>query len=206
MNTTIDNLEIEVKFFIPHIARLHDSLLEMGAAAGAEVFESNTRFEDSGETLKKGGRLLRLRKDGACRLTYKCPPLRDDPAYKVYQELEVEVSECDVMTGILQSLGFHPVQIYEKWRRVYTWRDVELCLDRMPFGDFLEIEGPKKSIRSAAGCLDLAWKDRILTNYLAIFEMVRKEYGLPFNDVTFANFERHPVNLVPMLPILCAGD
>jgi adenylate cyclase class 2 len=206
MNTANENLEIEVKFFITHIPGLHDRLLAMGATAGSEVFESNTRFEDSGQTLKKGGRLLRLRKDGACRMTYKCPPLKDDPAYKVYKELEVDVSDCDVMTAILQSLGFHPAQVYEKWRRVYEWRDVELCLDRMPFGDFLEIEGPKQSIRGAAGRLDLAWKDRILTNYLAIFELVRKEYGLPFNDVTFANFERYPVNLVPMLPILCAGD
>lgn len=206
MTARADNLEIEVKFHIADTSKLHHRLVEMGAAAGSEVFESNTRFEDAGETLKKGGRLLRLRRDGSCRMTYKCPPLRDDPEYKVYRELEVEVSDCEVMTGILRSLGFHPAQLYEKRRRVYEWRDVELCLDRMPFGDFLEIEGPKQSIRKAAGRLGLAWKDRILTNYLSIFEIIRKELELPFEDVTFANFERHPVNLVPMLPALWAGD
>ena len=131
--------------------------------------------------------------------------MKDDPECKVYRELEVEVNDCDAMTAILQSLGFHPAQVYEKRRRVFHWRDVELCLDRMPFGDFLEIEGPKESIRDAADRLELAWRDRILTNYLSIFEMVRTAYELPFNDVTFANFERHPVNLVPMLPKMCAG-
>ena len=110
------------------------------------------------------------------------------------------------MTAILNSLGFHPAQVYEKRRRVFHWGDVEFCLDRMPFGDFLEIEGPKESIRDAANRLALAWRDRILTNYLSIFEILRTAFELPFNDVTFANFERHPVNLVPMLPMLCAGD
>jgi adenylate cyclase class 2 len=206
MPSLSDNLEIEVKFFIADPAGLHNRLVQMDATAGPEVFESNIRFEDTDGTLKKAGRLLRLRMDGACRMTYKCPPLKDDPEYKVYQELEVEVSDGDVMTTILESLGFHPAQVYEKRRRIFHWRDVELCLDRMPFGDFLEIEGPKESIRYAADRLGLAWPDRILTNYLSIFEMVRSEFELPFNDVTFANFECYPVNLVPMLPTLCAGD
>jgi adenylate cyclase class 2 len=201
-----DNLEIEVKFFIADPRTMHDRLTALGATAGSEVFESNIRFDDGGETLKKGDRLLRLRKDTCCRLTYKCPPPKDDPEYKVYRELEVEVSDCDTMTGILQALGFQSVQVYEKRRRVYKWRDVELCMDRMPFGEFLEIEGPGQRIREAARRLELAWGDRILTNYLSIFEMVRGEFELPFTDVTFANFENHPVNLIPMLPTLCKGD
>jgi adenylate cyclase, class 2 len=206
MSTTSDNLEIEVKFFVADTRQLHHRLMQMGATAGPEVFESNIRFEDAGRTLKKRRQLLRLRRDGSCRLTYKCPPLQDDPEYKVYQELEVEVDDGDAMTSILQSLGFHPAQVYEKRRQVFKWCDVELCLDRMPFGNFLEIEGTRQGIRNAASQLALAWRDRILTNYLSIFEMVREKFELPFNNVTFANFERHPVNLVPMLPTLRAGD
>jgi adenylate cyclase, class 2 len=206
MTTPPDNLEIEVKFFITDPRVMHHHLEKMGATAGSEVFESNLRFEDAGETLKRGGRLLRLRKDDSCRLTYKCPPLRDDPEFKVYRELEVEVSDCDTMTGILRELGYQSAQIYEKRRRVYHWHDVEFCMDRMPFGDFLEIEGPGQRIKDAAGRLGLAWRDRILRNYLSIFEMLRHEYKLPFTDVTFANFESHPVDLTPMLPSLCEGD
>jgi adenylate cyclase, class 2 len=204
--TKSDHLEVEVKFFITDITTLHQRLLDIGARPGPEMFESNIRFEDADETLKNSGRLLRLRKDASCRLTYKCPPLEDDPEYKVYQELEVEVSHCDAMTGILGSLGYHPAQVYEKKRRVFQWHDMEICLDQMPFGHFLEIEGPGQGIKIAARRLGLAWRDRILTNYLSIFEMVRQKYQLPFNDVTFANFERHPVNLASMLPTLCAGE
>jgi adenylate cyclase, class 2 len=200
------DLEIEVKFFIGDTPKLHRRLVEMGATVRPEVFESNIRFEDADETFKKKGELLRLRKDGSCRLTYKSRPPRPDPEYKVYKELEVEVSDFNVMTRILQSLGFRQAQIYEKRRRVFAWDEVELCLDRMPFGTFLEIEGPRQSIRNAARQLGLAWGDRILTNYLAIFEIVREKHKLPFNDVTFSNFERYPVDLVPLLPTLRMGD
>ena len=89
---------------------------------------------------------------------------------------------------------------------MYTWDDVELCLDRMPFGTFLEIEGTRQGIRHAARQLELTWKDRILTNYLSIFEILRQKLELPFNDVTFSNFERHPVDLGPLLPILRAVE
>lgn len=205
MNKTPDNLEIEVKFFVPDARGMHRRLVSLGTTERPEVFETNIRYEDSGHTLKNNGQLLRLRQDGSCRLTYKCRPPQDDPEYKIFQELEVQVSDFDTMDGILQVLGFHPVQIYEKRRRSFAWRDVEFCLDIMPFGTFLEIEGPRESIKDAARQMGLAWEDRILANYLSIFEALRDRFGLPFNNVTFADFEQHPVDLGPLLPSLQAG-
>jgi UDP-N-acetylmuramate-alanine ligase len=76
----------------------------------------------------------------------------------------------------------------------------------MPFGTFLEIEGHKESIKDAARQLGLAWKDRILSNYLAIFETLRNRYKLPFNNVTFADFAQHPVDIAALLSTLQAGD
>ncbi len=206
MNKTPDNLEIEVKFFVSDARGMHRRLVALGAIEHPEVFETNICYEDSGYTLKRSGQLLRLRRDGSCRLTYKCQPCQDDPAYKVFKELEVQVSDCDTMAGILQALGYQPAQIYEKKRRSFAWRDVELCLDIMPFGTFLEIEGARESIKDAALQMGLAWEDRILANYLAIFEALRDRFGLPFNDVTFADFQRHPVDFSLLLPTLQAGD
>jgi len=205
MRASPDNLEVEVKFYVADAEQIHLRIAALGATARPEVFETNIRYEDSDHTLKKNGKLLRLRRDGSCRLTYKCPPIQDDPEYKVCKELEVEVSDFDVTAGILQALGYLPAQIYEKRRRTFAWSDVALCLDIMPFGTFLEIEGPKQSIKNTAQELGLAWQDRILSNYLAIFEALRNRYKLPFNDVTFAEFEQHPVDLLPLLPTLRAG-
>ena len=205
MHNALNNLEVEVKFYIADAEQIQLRLTGLGATARREVFESNIRYDDSNHTLKKSGRLLRLRRDGSCLLTYKCPPIQDDPECKVFKELEVEVNNFDAIAGILQALGYRPVQIYEKRRQTFVWRDVEFCLDVMPFGTFLEIEGPKLSIKNAARQLGLAWQDRILSNYLAIFEALRNRYGLPFNDVTFADFEQHPVDIGPLLPTLRAG-
>ena len=79
-------------------------------------------------------------------------------------------------------------QIYEKYRETFTIKSACLCLDTMPFGDFLEIEGDKAAIRALAERLSLPWEHRILTNYLNIFATIKTNHGLGFNDVTFDNF------------------
>jgi len=40
-----------------------------------------------------------------------------------------------------------------------------------------------------------------LANYLALMELARSTFILPFRDLTFANFERHPVDMGTLLPV-----
>jgi adenylate cyclase, class 2 len=120
--------------------------------------------------------------------------------------LEVGVSDFDTMRGILQGLGYHTAQVYEKWRQTFHWESVELCLDTMPYGTFLEIEGPREKIRPAADRLGLVWEKRILKNYLAMFEALRVQENLPFHDVTFSNFENHATDITPLLKTFEAGQ
>ena len=200
-----DHLEIEVKFFIANAENLSRRLAQLGAEPRGRVFETNIRFENREHSLKARGALLRLRQDATCRLTYKSRPEKEDTDCKVFHELEVTVDDFGTMNAILEALGFHQAQIYEKWRQTYHWGQVELCLDQMPFGWFLEIEGPKQDIQAAARQLGLAWTERILTNYLAIFDLLRRHNELPFHDVTFANFEHHPVGIPALLPQLQAN-
>lgn len=61
--------------------------------------------------------------------------------------------------------------------------------------NILEIEGAKKDIKEMARRLGLAWEDRILLNYVVIFERLKKECRLPFSDITFKNFEQFPVDI-----------
>lgn len=199
MNQTADHLEVEVKFHLDHPQRMHRHLINLGAVAGPRVFETNLRFDDKGQSLKSGRRLLRLRRDSRCRLTFKGPPPPNRSECKVFREFEVDVSDFQTMCTILAEIGYHPVQTYEKWRQTFTWDDVELCMDTMPYGAFLEIEGSEKAIKSTAGRLQLPWERRILSNYLAIFETVRHHFKLPFHDLTFSNFEQHPVDITPLL-------
>ncbi len=63
-------------------------------------------------------------------------------------------------------------------------------LDELPFGAFVEIEGPDAdSIRQTAEALGLAWDKRIPSSYLSLFQKARQNRGLKFRDLTFANFD-----------------
>ena len=69
----------------------------------------------------------------------------------------------------------------------------------MPFGDFLEIEGERSDIRSAAADIGLDWPRRILGNYLEIFEFLRNEMGWAFSDLTFDNFNEIELDPVAVM-------
>jgi len=199
-------LETEIKFYLPDLPPMRQRILNLAAESRGRFFEGNVRFEDARLTLKKNKSLLRLRRDRKVRLTYKSTPPEPDRQFKVMRELEVEVSDYDTMHSILEALGFHQEQVYEKWRETLMVDQTRFCLDNMPYGDFLEIEGPKKDIKNFAAQLGLRWDQRILLNYLHIFEILQNKLNLNFSDLTFENFKNVAVDLNDYLELLVAGD
>jgi adenylate cyclase class 2 len=189
MSLSPANLEIEVKFFLQDRKAMRRKIMRAGATGAGRVFESNVRFDDPKDRLKNSGSLLRLRNDGRMTLTYKARTKQADNQFKVHRELEVEVDDDVTMEKILKALGFRRKQLYEKHRETFQLEGALLCLDQMPFGDFLEIEGPKAKIRLIAGLLELDWRRRILHNYLEMFAAIKREQALPFEDITFENFK-----------------
>jgi adenylate cyclase class 2 len=195
-------LETEVKFYLPNIDSVRTRLIELGAVFKHRTFETNIRFEDPEKSLIKNKSLLRLRKDKKITLTFKSePPLKEDQ-FKILKEFEVEVSDFDTMEHILKSLGFKEEQVYEKWREIYVFGDTHLCLDTMPYGDFLEIEGTKESIQQLALKIGLLWEKRILLNYLAIFDIIKRQLNLSFYDVTFGNFNNVRFDMAQYLKLI----
>jgi adenylate cyclase class 2 len=201
----MEHLETELKFFLDDPASIRRRIIEIGAQSRGKSFESNIRFEDSHRSLIKQKSLLRLRQDQKARLTYKSPIPEANGQFKTMRELEVDISDFDTMHYILKALGFHQEQVYEKWRETMVLGRTHFCLDRLPFGNFLEIEGSKQDIQKFAAQLDLAWYRRILLNYLQIFEILRDKLHLEFSDVTFDNFSQVEVNLADWLALLIAG-
>jgi len=199
-------LEIEVKFHLTDMESIRGRLSQMGAESKGRVFESNVRYEDKNRTLIKNKSLLRLRRDEKTILTYKSIPQEASTEFKVFNELEVEVSNPITMNQILKQLGFHPEQTYEKWRETLILGRTRFYLDSMPYGIFLEIEGSEKNIRKSADRLGLCWHKRILMNYLEIFELVRQKFNFKFKDPTFKNFEGITIDMTALLNKMEAGD
>ena len=181
-------LEIEVKYHIKDRNAMHARILALGAESTGQVFETNILFDDSKGTLLKKRELLRLRYDGRARLTFKSRRADNESEYKIHDEIEVEVSDFDTARQLIEAIGFSPQQVYEKRREEFILDKAHICLDTMPYGEFLEIEADKKSIRFLSERLGLRWEDRITANYLEIFDTIKKSALLPFDDVTFDNF------------------
>jgi adenylate cyclase class 2 len=74
---------------------------------------------------------------------------------KIYEESETDVADADNVRMILAGLGFNPVLRYEKIREKWTLLGCEVCLDTLPFGDFVELEGSEDAISACASALAL---------------------------------------------------
>jgi adenylate cyclase class 2 len=198
-----NNLEVEVKFLVEDLGTLREQLLEAGAAlVRPRIYERNVRFDTAHNALLKEEKLLRLRQDTAVILTFKAPSEFDEGSEaKVREEIEVQVDDFDRMATILGRLGYEPKQVYEKYREAYHLNDLEIVLDEMPYGLFVELEGDEQAIKETAERLGLDWGERILSNYLAMMGLLVDQYNLPFQDITFENFRDSEVSFKDIHPL-----
>lgn len=199
------HLEIEVKFLLNNIKPIQKYLMDHGAVCKGRFFESNIRFDDADSALLKNHSLLRLRKADITTLTYKSKPSVENSQFKVHNEIEVQVNDFETMKSLIESLGFHQEQIYEKWRETFIIEKTVICIDQMPFGDFVEIEGEMKHIKDHAQAMNLEWEKRILLNYIELFDIIKKKLDLAFNDITFDNFKDIAVDLSAYQVLFEAG-
>jgi len=186
----MNNQELEVKFYVSDLMEIEARLRLLGAhQVQARVHEVNLRFDTPDGDLGRGYRVLRLRQDDAVRLTYKGPSQYQE-GVRARQEIEFSVSDFEAARLFLEALGFVVSMVYEKYRTTYELDGVQITLDEMPYGDFIEIEGPDpKSIRGVQDRLGLDWEKRVPESYTALFEQLRPALGLPFRDLSFANFD-----------------
>lgn len=183
-------LEVEAKLWVKNLELVESRLAALGAQSShARQFERNVRYEDAARTLTPGGIVLRLRQDDRVRLTYKGLALeRAREGQQARFEAEVTVNDFETMDLILKRLGFSPYMLYEKYRTTYKLNGVEIVLDEMPYGRFVEIEGDPDSIEQTIEALGLAECIRFKESYSRLFDYVRANLKLAFHDLTFENF------------------
>ena len=198
--------EVEVKFFLDDIDQMQRRIAGLGAESQGRVFENNIRYDDDGRNLSKKQSLLRLRQDKSAILTFKSKPATVSRDFKIYNELEVEVSDFKTMDQILACLGWQPVQRYEKWRETLFLGPTAFFLDTLPYGTFLEIEGQENDIQHYAAQLNLNWQHRIILNYLEIFDILIEKQGLSVEDLTFENFQNGDCDAAVIVDQLIVSD
>ena len=121
-------------------------LPEIGATLQGEEFEENTLYGGKGLAVSRS--VLRLRRVGDdAILTYK-KRLPTSSSIKRQREDETHVDDPEALNAILAALGFTPALVYEKRRETWVLGKAEIVIDELPFGLFMEIEGPERDIRA----------------------------------------------------------
>lgn len=178
--------EIEVKFYIRDLAAIAGRLDSIGARKTAgRVQETNLRFDTPGGDLTRARQVLRLRQDFNAVMTFK-GPAQPGQEVSARQEIEFQVSDFTSAQHLLEALGYQVVIVYEKYRTTYQMEDLTIVLDEMPFGSFIEIEGPDAdTIRRAAERIGLNWGARSVASYLALFNTLKTSKNVRAKNLTF---------------------
>ncbi|MEE9512891.1 MAG: class IV adenylate cyclase [Anaerolineales bacterium] len=189
-------MEIEVKFYLRHLEDIRKRLIAHDARLIIDrVLERNLRFDTIGRDLASKKHVLRLRQDNRATLTFKRP----FGQVEIREEFEIEIDDLESGRKILEALGYTVTTKYEKYRETYQIDSNQVMLDELPFGCFVEIEGPSiESIRQLSDQLGLPWERRVQASYLELFSRIRRPLNLELEEATFEKLE----GLAPVDPEL----
>lgn len=185
-----NQVEMEVKFYLNDLNSFEKRLRSIGAnLIQPRTFETNLRFDTPDLSLTKSHQVLRLRRDQAVYVTYKGPAAAGK-SVSVRQEIEIEVSDFEATEAMLNALGYRVNVRYEKWRTKYRLENLEMDLDEMPFGHFIEIEGEDPAqIEHMAITLGLDWQARITDSYMMLFDRLKKSKHIEIPNLIFADLK-----------------
>lgn len=179
-------IEIEKKYRLnaEECERISSALSEIGAQFQGVDFEENTLYR--GGVLDEKNAVLRVRKiGGRTILTYK-RRIRNEFDVKQQIEYETEIGNAEEIENIIENLGFVRSLVYEKWRRTWQFRQVEIVLDELPFGLFMEIEGSITAIAEAEMFLEA----EDFTVEHETYPNLTGRHGIKNGEVVEARFER----------------
>ena len=180
-------MEIEVKVPVEDVQAIAQKARSLGyELVRGRHFEANLLYDFPDRSLSITGCLLRVREtpEGAL-LTFKGKVV-EDPQYKVRPERETLCDSGEEIRAILEDIGLKTFFRYEKYREEYRGEGGLLCLDEMPFGHFLELEGPPSAIEALARALDLSPKTFLKRSYADLYGEHCRKLGIPFGDIIFA--------------------
>jgi adenylate cyclase class 2 len=179
-------IEIEKKYRLSRkrLDEITDRLIELKAGFRNEVFEVN--YQHRGGDMDERGATLRLRKIGDFTvLTYK-EKVKSEDGTKQRLEYETSVADVDAMEKIIERLGYKLTAVYEKRRKYWDLGDVEIVLDELPFGLYIELEGTADDIEKVVGLLKLKEAEFEPRGY----PRLTIKYGKTVDGIATAKFER----------------
>jgi len=177
-------LEIELKLPVGDKAALLAQLEQLGADFTGEVTQDDILFRCLAVDFEALDQALRLRietKDGQTTsiLTYKGTPHYTDDGHKVRDEFETAVTNPEMIQKILLATAFtqRPNERIFKTRRNYVLDDIDIAVDELKFGTFIELEGTSEAIRALRTKLELDNVEPVTRGYIFLQWDWEAEHG-----------------------------
>jgi adenylate cyclase class 2 len=188
--------EIEIKLAIASAAEARRRLRRGGFARHqARTHEINWLFDDSRHSLRRSGRLLRLRRSGKKWTLTAKTPTSGASKYKIRGECETDVTEGEQCRALLGAIGFRETFVYERYRTEFRASGSgantgEIVVDETPIGCFLELEGPRRWIGRAAAALGFSARDYLTASYVELFQSYLRKHRLRARNFTFRELRK----------------
>jgi len=178
------SIEIEKKYRLTEVLRAEvvAALGEFGAKFVCDDVEENTIF--SNDLLFERRAMVRIRKTADRSIITFKQRMESISGAKHQSEYETKVDDADATRSILEGIGLRRVLVYEKKRATYNFRNSEIVLDELPFGLFMEIEGPLTAIAEAEMLLGIEDLETESETYPRLTE----KFGVKNGDVIESRF------------------
>jgi len=163
--------EIEVKIQLNRGEKIANRLKKLGALRVRPKYTQTTYGFFSENSIEKGI-FPRIRiEDKKPVLTIKIKNIKQRKI-NYFERKEYKYPLRSIKSGLemLKLLGYSKIRKFTKQREewFYPLRNVNICIDKLYFGRFIEIEGRKDQIEKTIRDLNLEDRERITKAYLAI--------------------------------------
>jgi predicted adenylyl cyclase CyaB len=171
--------EIEIKFVVKDAGAMTEKLRRLGfRIAVGRHHEKNFLFDDGAGSLKRQGKLLRIRKTPSGQtLTFK-GPISTESKLKHREEIECRVDDASLLQRIIEEVGFQLRTQYSKYRTVFEKDELWVSLDETEAGNYIEVEGPSDAEVIALGeKLGYSEKDFVRQTYAELIGETKSKQG-----------------------------
>lgn len=133
-------LEVEIKAYCDHPEKILNRIIALGAKEMSRIDERDVYFNHPSRDFAVTDEALRIRQANAdLFMTYKGPKIGEKS--KTRYEREIPVEDYEGLRDILLRLGFQEVLEVRKYRVIYLYKGIDICLDDVRnLGHFVELE------------------------------------------------------------------
>ena len=167
--------EKQVKYKINNFDYISKRLIEIEAIFIGGFMEKTIRYDNDDLKYSNNGIFIRTKSGMKNVLTLKEIPT--DSSNTSFERIttEIEVDNINKIGYILEKIGLTKKFIMEKYRLFFKYDNVDILIDELPFGIYLEIKGEDNEINRVTKMLNIDEADLIKMTYWDIYDKIKKD-------------------------------